>query len=892
MDGKFVSQKNLQTSRESVDGHISESAFPLKPLIQPCAPLLRELLLANGPKPDESQFLPRPFSPAILNPMREQVTHLHEELGSNRRYGKHQADMMSADMGLNMSMVDYYSNSCTSPDTTPRFGKWLRGKIAQVDRSAWVPPAEASFSSSAPKPKLHTDETFIRQLLPPHAILRSGWGVGNTDDDYELSVAERIEAKSSRYEHEQALRAKQRRKAAAVRARLKKEALQRREEQLDVEIGESESFRPKRTHQKSRQIDNLADALNGISLSSEDEDKGSKQDSRKKNSRRSLQIGYSAFQAKMLARTSSPESPKKNAKPRNTRANRLRRLESQWERKREKHNQDETHRNTTQSDLDERLSLRRRQSLKSLAPKTWLDRVPFKFIAGKPLSAADVVTERCAKAFYHSMDEGSACLQGPLVLHVLCDLGLVPRNQAERKAVSALVDEMDVRSSLLHFEEFERLTERVREQVMMVQQPLFEKHFLQIHNGLSRPISIDFDESRVADLLKSFGCTWLMADMPIVEELRSLFAECPQPEDGAEHDVFQALVQHSQERLAEVQFDEVKRISEETGLTLHLSREFRREVPGLYAQYANWVMRKMKDEEEDQDSPKLQNTKIDLHGMVTILGDIGVMPISERIEGSVRELLSHMPHGLGLAKFFDFNEFLLTIKHIRRLHMKRREPEISPLFEKHARKKKAIDYRGVSQVLCDYGLTPRTWEQQHLVGELMMDLEVRGDSFMTFKEVSMLVCRIIEHQEQKHRARLKAYSVYIELDIEKFQSYVDMFERLDTSDKNSVGQRTAKQLLTDYDKDLTPQAFSELYTQLDSNSNQTLELPEFLRLLGHLERDRREKEEVAKQEEQKKNGTAKQNVKPKKVTPFNILPTSFEDFLPLYHETTTWDFPK
>merc|ERR1711879_155208 len=139
---------------------------------------------------------------------------------------------------------------------------------------------------------------------------------------------------------------------------------------------------------------------------------------------------------------------------------------------------------------------------------------------------------------------------------------------------------------------------------------------------------------------------------------------------------------------------------------------------------------------------------------------------------------------------------------------------------------------------------------------------------------------------------MKAYSEYIELDVEKFQCYVDMFEELDVGDNNALGQRTTKQLLTNYDKSLTSQAFIELYAQLDSNFNHVLELPEFLRLLGHLERDRREKEELAKLEEQKKNGTAKPNTKPKKLTPFNVLPTSFDDFLPFYHDVAPHELAK
>lgn len=882
-----MGQRSLESSRASVDGKVSEAVFPLTPLLQPCAPQLRQILVDNGPKPDESQFLPRPFSPTILNPLRDQHLSLNEAHQS--KDSKYDFDVetskMCTDLGLSKSMVGYYSNSCTSPDMSPRFGKWLRGKIAQVDRSAWG-PEDMLGSSSGSKSVLDPKEPVIRQFLPPNAILRTGWSAGDREDGYELTVEERIEAQSWRYDQEQNLRATQRRKAAALRAaRLKKE-LQRRQDEDAVSVEVCETFRPKRAQRKSGQTEDSNDEINGNVPSSHEEEKGDKQAKGKRPARQTKQLGFSAFQAKTV-RAAPPEASKSRGKTRSTRANRLRRLETQLvERKREKKDNDESRANSA---LDHRLSQNRRKSLRAMAPKTWLDKVPFKFIAGKPLSAADVVTERVYKAFQHSMDEMSACLPGSLVLHVLCDLGLVPRGAAERKVVSTFLGELGVLKMSLRFEEFEQLVERVREQVMIVQQPLFEKHFLHIHEGLSRPISMDFDESRVTDLLKSFGCKGPTPEL--VEELRTLFAECPQPEEGVEHDIFQALVQHTQERLAEVDFDEVKRIQEETGLSLVLAREFRREVPELYSQYSNWVKRKMK-EEEDQESHCLRNTKIDLQGVVTILGDIGVTPISERVEGSVRGLLNYLPHGLAHSKFFDINEFLMAIKHIRKMNMKRREVGLAHLFERHSRKGRILDYRSVSQILSDYGLTPRTWEQQHLVGELMMDLDVHGKSEMSFQDVSLLVCRIIEHQEQKHRARLKAYAEYIELDVEKFQSYVDMFEDLDAGDNNALGQRTTKQLLTNYDKTLTSQAFSELYAQLDTNFNHTLELPEFLRLLGHLERDRREKEDLAKLEEQKKNGTAKPNTKPKKLTPFNILPASFDEFLPFYHDATPPELPK
>jgi len=182
-------------------------------------------------------------------------------------------------------------------------------------------------------------------------------------------------------------------------------------------------------------------------------------------------------------------------------------------------------------------------------------------------------------------------------------------------------------------------------------------------------------------------------------------------------------------------------------------------------------------------------------------------------------------------------------------------------------------------------LTPRNKEQQQVIAELFLDLDLRGTAKLTQAEMMMMVCRIIEYEERKTRAQLKAYAKHVGLVPSSFPEYISIFQELDSGDCNALGPRTTKQLMEKYGRVLQPEAFTKFYGQLDTNYSNTLEFPEFLRLLAHLERDKREQEEaeLAKEQGQNNKNHKGQNNK-KKATPFHCLPPSFEEYLVIWKE--------
>jgi len=288
---------------------------------------------------------------------------------------------------------------------------------------------------------------------------------------------------------------------------------------------------------------------------------------------------------------------------------------------------------------------------------------------------------------------------------------------------------------------------------------------------------------------------------------------------------------------------------------------------------------------------------IELKGVLTILGDLGIVPTTEKGEALLKEkIIMSVPHHTKKSApavslnsgteptaasgfFFDFDQFLRAVKYVRKLSMKRREPGLVHFFERHATRRDGesiVDLRGACHVLDDAGLTPRTREQQQVIAELFMDLDESGSSALGFQQVVKLVCHIIERKERKTRAQLKAYSKSMGIDGNQFHQHVTTFQDLASVEHNALGQRTTKQLLENYGRKLEGEAFAKIYAQLDTNNSNILELSEFLRLIGHLERDRRETQEIAALAEKvKKTGGKVQ----KQVAPFHILPPSFEDFL-------------
>jgi len=537
---------------------------------------------------------------------------------------------------------------------------------------------------------------------------------------------------------------------------------------------------------------------------------------------------------------------------------------------------------------DQQLTHARRKSICASLSRGCQEKVPYKFIGGKPVTAVEAVLNRAKKVFFATInppaDLNSYKILGDDVPDALWDLGLVPRSQAERRAVSLFLESVELGERLFSFKEFIEVTQNARERVMDVQQLALEKHFTETHGSARQSVALTFESTKTMEVLHQLGCAILAEDSAVMEEIRRDFNSCPRAEEGDEFDQFHALIQHAQERLAEVIFTEKQTIMMDTGLSRFLARDFKRELPELYAQYRSRQM-------DVVQASGMRLSRIDLRGVLNILGDFGILPITENRERDVTKVIfeakasspnarNHPVHRdttavteqgnhVDEALLFDFSEFLLTVKHLRKINTGLRQRDLQPLFDKYARNhRNSLDLRGACSVLAEVGLTPRNREQQEIIGELFRDLDANGTGTICFTELTQLIGRIYEWKERRSRGHLKSYATSIGLDAECFQDYVSAFQELDNSDCNALGQRTIKRLLTNVGKKLTSEEFSELYERLDNNFSNILELPEFLRLLAFLERDR----EQAKIEPVKSKKELKNQM-------WDLLPPSYEDFM-------------
>jgi len=167
----------------------------------------------------------------------------------------------------------------------------------------------------------------------------------------------------------------------------------------------------------------------------------------------------------------------------------------------------------------------------------------------------------------------------------------VPRSQAERRAVSLFLESVELGERLFSFKEFIEVTQNARERVMDVQQLALEKHFTETHGSARQSVALTFESTKTMEVLHQLGCAILAEDSAVMEEIRRDFNSCPRAEEGDEFDQFHALIQHAQERLAEVIFTEKQTIMMDTGLSRFLARDFKRELPELYGRWMSYKLR-------------------------------------------------------------------------------------------------------------------------------------------------------------------------------------------------------------------------------------------------------------------------------------------------------------
>lgn len=190
------------------------------------------------------------------------------------------------------------------------------------------------------------------------------------------------------------------------------------------------------------------------------------------------------------------------------------------------------------------------------------------------------------------------------------------------------------------------------------------------------------------------------------------------------------------------------------------------------------------------------------------------------------------------AVHFNFSEFLLLIKRVRKMNEEILDNELISLFTRYDQDHSGeLDMKEVSILLADLGLQPRVKSEQDSIMLILQEVDEDGSNTYSLQEFKVLVSKIRESKTQTFRNAQKEYAMELGNDVTQYKEMLRLFAELDTEATGSLGPNDIRTLLIRCRKKFSEAAISEWFNVVDQDGSGFVEFPEFLRLMAMLEKN-------------------------------------------------------
>lgn len=506
-----------------------------------------------------------------------------------------------------------------------------------------------------------------------------------------------------------------------------------------------------------------------------------------------------------------------------------------------------------------------------------------------------VEQELLKESFFRYAIDNQGRLKGPADIRgALKDVGLFPKTRDEKYAVANAIKNIVEDNIGQTFEEFVMLTRNVREVLMEVHRAQLEDFFEKFSD--ERGV---LTGKHIPELFNDFGIELLEAQdkgkagnscgmvfgvgVIAAKEVEEHFSAVTRPSsDGHDplqiFEEFAKLFQLLLEQIFSARRQEERDIAVKMGVSDTALAEFRLELPDLYKQFTKYDKDNSGFLEKDEimqvlaDRGILPKTKLQIREVEQIIAEskrvalvkqntlsglrssattasmpitIPVVPSSDstgssrfhRASTSAKNDLGAIAETESQKVQFNFSEFLLLIKRVRRLNSEIQDNELATVFNRYdADRSGELDMREVSILLNDVGLQPRSREDQDGIMLLLQEVDEDGSNTFSLDEFKTLVSRIKERKEKVTRQRQLQYGEFLGHNVEQFKQLLNLFFELDEACTGALGPMDIKRLLSRLRKKFTDKDFQRIFANMDQDNSGFLDFPEFLQLMATLER--------------------------------------------------------
>lgn len=386
----------------------------------------------------------------------------------------------------------------------------------------------------------------------------------------------------------------------------------------------------------------------------------------------------------------------------------------------------------------------------------------------------------------------------------LADLGVVPRNPAEKRAISTICRGVaeggrTVGTDFMGFvfdvvPSAHAALQELRKGVLLEEFRRFDSSgdgllCLEEAKGLIASLSeeaLDKEGTRI-----------------ITREFSSIFEQCQTSEGIIDFDGFGLLLTTFEERVASIAVEREKRIGTHLRLTPDLLKKHRGELVQLYSSF----------ERADSDGSGV----LEKRELLQVMLGRGLSLAQAQQGARVVEMLEKVDQLGGIG----FSDFLLLVGHAR----EEAESEVAgeailELFHKYDRDRSgSISFQEASLLIMESGLLPQNSEDQQKIMSLLNDCDEDGSGDIDMQEFAVLLQRVIE------RLRAEAYEYENEVGYKlgysdkEIHDLRESFKVMDAGSDGMIDIDQVRGMLLLLGRDLTVEAIGIMLTTSDRTYN-------------------------------------------------------------------------
>lgn len=428
--------------------------------------------------------------------------------------------------------------------------------------------------------------------------------------------------------------------------------------------------------------------------------------------------------------------------------------------------------------------------------------------------------QRALRTSFQKADvSGTDSLDSRQLRRALDELGLAPKNDAEKKEMKLICDEVCIVGDVDFLTFCSEAVPRTREKLRDMRRGPLRQQFKIYDSDNSGYLDVQECEQILARhytfSLDEQGQTLMRASF--LEAIKQVV----QPEIGeVDFDGFETLMATLQEHYQRILLERETDIMNEEGLEEEDVAEHADELVSLYDSFSRG----------DFDG----NAGMDKDELRPLLLEYGLYPRSFDGQTLIQIIFDELDSDKDGS--LNFRQFLEILRAARQIFKLNQASDLQKMFEKFDDRfdrdgdETSIDMNEVSLLLGKLGLMPRCRDDQQEMKRIL-DCIDNGTGQVTFDEFQTLVLRITEHANAAQRRRERQCAVELDFADDQVAELRDAFHALDTEGTNILcieKLRTALDLLR---KDMPAEDLQDMMEVLDPENKGGLNFEKFLHFM-------------------------------------------------------------